>query len=154
MNLADYLIIGTILLSATVSVLRGFVRETVSLVTWIVAFLLALKFHKDLANWLFLSIKSASLRTVLAFVLIFIIVLLCGFLFNLLVRGFIYNTGLDGMDRFLGFVFGSIRGIILVGVFVLLSSTGASVHSDWWRNSYLIPHFQCVSNLLHNLISS
>lgn len=152
MNIADYIIVGVIGVSIIISVMRGFVREAMSLVTWIIAFLLSLKFHTSLANWLFISIKSTSLRTALAFISIFVFILLCGFLFNLLVRGFISNTGLDGMDRFLGFVFGAMRGVILIGVFVLLSSTGASAHSDWWQKSILIPHFQCVSKLLHNLI--
>jgi len=45
----DYVIIGIIALSAIISIVRGFVKEVLSLAAWILAFWVALTFSPQLS---------------------------------------------------------------------------------------------------------
>ncbi|MGH8399524.1 MAG: CvpA family protein, partial [Gammaproteobacteria bacterium] len=75
MTWIDYLILGIILVSALVSLFRGFLRETVSLLAWIIGFWLALRFARNLGG-LFGFVHNPSLRVVIGFIIIFVAVLL------------------------------------------------------------------------------
>lgn len=44
MNWVDYLIIGIILISSGISIVRGFIKEVLSLISWIVAIWVAFMF--------------------------------------------------------------------------------------------------------------
>ena len=58
----DLVIIGVIALSALISLIRGFVKESISLVTWVVAGLLALRYYAPMADLLEPFINSVTLR--------------------------------------------------------------------------------------------
>ena len=106
----DYFIIGTIVVSALVSLLRGFVREALSLAIWILAFWVAWTFFRDLApvfgNW----VSTPSVQFGIAFGLLLIVTLLLGGILNYLIGRLIDETGLSGTDRMLGMVFGIAGG--------------------------------------------
>ena len=75
LNTGDYIIIGIIAFSVLVSVIRGFVREALSLVTWIVAFWAALNFYHPLAEKLKYYIVTPSVQLGVAFLAILVVVL-------------------------------------------------------------------------------
>jgi len=151
-NWTDYVIVAILCLSTLISLMRGFVREAMSLITWIVAFWLAFKFHNYVADFLTSYIKAPSLRMIVAFAVIFIIILIVGSIINYLMREVITSTGLGSTDRVLGVCFGVMRGILLLGVMILLGNIGTFSHSSWWQQSVLIPHFQGLSNWLHGFV--
>jgi membrane protein required for colicin V production len=138
----DWLILLVILLSAVVSVVRGFFREAISLTGWIIAIWLGLAFSGDIAAQLAKIISVPSVRIIMAFsmVLVFVLVLtaLAGHFATLVVK----KTGLTGTDRVLGVVFGVARGAVIVGILVLLAGLTALPKDPWWREATLIPHFQ------------
>ena len=69
MTPVDGLIVAVIGLSAVVSLWRGFVKEAISLLSWIAAFAVAIAMTPQLSQLLAETISTAALRMLLAFLL-------------------------------------------------------------------------------------
>lgn len=151
-NAADYTILGIVIISVAISLVRGFVREGLSLTTWILAFWVGLKFHDVLEKFLSAYIHTPSVNAVVSFILLFIGILLLGGLTNLLIGKAIKKTGLSGADRFFGLFFGFTRGVLLVAIIILLGEMTAFAHDQWWQESTLIPHFQWLVDWLRGFL--
>lgn len=96
--------IGIIVISSLISLSRGFVKEALSLVTWIVAGAVAWMFGGALAEHLALYIQLPSGRVIAACALLFVVTLLLGALVNFLISELVRVTGMSGTDRVLGMV--------------------------------------------------
>ncbi len=148
----DYVIIGIILVSALISLVRGFVREAVSLLVWVAAFGLAWLWFRDLAVHLAQWVETPSLQLGLAFALIVIGALILGGIFGFLLGQLVDASGLSGTDRLLGMLFGGARGAVLVAIIVLLGGLTPFPQDPWWQSSQLIPHFQALAQWLMSLL--
>ena len=137
----DYAILAIVGISGVISLMRGFVREALSLAGWVTAFWVALAFSGKTAALLDGYVAVPSVRVGIAFAVIFIgVLLLCGValrLAGLLVE----RTGMSGTDRALGIVFGVLRGVVIVGLLVLLAGLTPLPRDPWWGQSTLMPHF-------------
>lgn len=146
----DYIIIGILVFSLLVSLWRGFVREVLSLVGWVAAFLIANHFYPYVST-LLLQLNSSylqhdTLRNSIAAAMLFILVLIVSGIVNTLLGHLVDKTGLSGTDRILGAGFGLLRGIFVVAalLFFLERFTGFA-QSQWWQESQLIPHFDFIA---------
>lgn len=148
----DYAILGIIAISAFLSLMRGFVREAVSLVTWIVAFWIAIMFSRRLAPLLSGVIAAASGRVIAAFVLLLLVTLVLGALVNYLVGRVVEKAGLSGTDRMLGALFGVARGVLIIAVLVLLAGLTNMPKDPWWKHSLLLGHFEGVALWLRGFL--
>lgn len=148
----DWAIVAIIAVSALISLTRGFVKEALSLLTWVIAGLVAWLFGGALAKLLVPYIETPSLRVIAACSILFVMTLLLGGLVNYLISQLVKATGLSGTDRFLGMVFGAARGALLVVVAVGLLSLAPVEADAWWRESVVIPHFLLVADWSKNLI--
>lgn len=142
-NYIDIGIVVLILLSAIVGFIRGFVREAFSLATWVAAIVTAFLFFQKLALQLPFNIPNDLARLGVAFLLIFLGVLLLGSIINYLFNKAIHAIGLGGLDRILGGAFGVVRGALVVTLVVLLMGLGLTTFIDHplWKGSELVPHF-------------
>ena len=154
MNWADYAIISVIGLSLLISFVRGFVREALSLVTWIAAVWIAWHFYVDLANLLTNVIQTPSFRLIASFAILFIATLFVGAFVNYLLAQLIDNTGLGGTDRMLGIIFGAVRGLLVVTIIIMLARLTPLPKDDWWKNSLLIPRFESLELWMRDILPS
>ena len=138
----DVVIISLIALSAILSLFRGFVKEALALVTWLVALWVALHFSPALAEAFLGGISTPSLRAGVAFVILFVIVLILSALINRLASQLVKRTGLTGTDRMIGMLFGVARGAVVVAVLVLLAGMTTMPQDPWWQQSVTIGYFQ------------
>lgn len=145
MSYIDLIILGVIVLSALISVLRGFVKEAVSLVSWILAFWVAASFAGKLALLLPDFVRFEQLRLAIGFAGLFLLTLLVGGLANFLISSFVSRSGLGGTDRSLGVVFGTLRGVVVVAVLVMLAGLTQLTAQSEWRNALLVPYFEVVA---------
>lgn len=143
-NWADYTIISLIGLSVVISLARGFVREALSLISWIAAFWVAFTFYGLLAELLTKEIHSNTVRMVVAFSALFLITLIIGALINYLIGKLVDKTGLSGTDRLIGVVFGFTRGALLVTILLMLAKLTPMAQEPWWKSSVLIQYFKPV----------
>lgn len=134
----DLVILGIVLLSALIGVVRGFFREVLSLASWLAAFILALYFAPDLAERMTGLLADQGVRLIVAFVVIFVVTLIVGGLAQRLVGSLVKSTGLTGTDRVLGFVFGAARGTLLC-VVALIAVRRFAETGQWWESSLLVP---------------
>ena len=141
----DYTIVGVILLSAVISLWRGFAREAISLVAWIAAVWVSLVYSSDLSQALAPHIALDSARSFVSYLTLFVATLIVGGLLNYLISHVINKGGLSVTDRFFGIFFGGARGIVLVAVVVLLCGLTALPNDPWWKESMLLPNFELLA---------
>ena len=137
----DFVIPGIIAISALFSLMRGFVREALSLAGWVAAFWVALTFAQDFADLLLAGISAPSLRMVVSFTILFVVTLVITALVNRLAGQLVSKTGLSGTDRMIGMIFGIARGVVVVSVLVLLAGLTTMPQDPWWQQSVLVDVF-------------
>jgi membrane protein required for colicin V production len=138
----DWVLLGVLALSALLGVLRGFVAEVLSMVVWVAAFWLAFAYGADAAQMLQPQIQDAAGRLLLAYALVFIAAMVVGSVMTWLAGTMVKSVGLGGVDRFLGLLYGLVRGVVLGCVLVLVLGWTALPREPQWRTSPLIPLFQ------------
>ena len=141
----DWVIVGVLGVSTLISIRRGFVKEALSLVTWIAAVLIARQFAVQLTVLLEPYIETDPLRLGTSYLALFIATLMLGGMINYLVGEFVRMTGLSGLDRLLGTIFGFARGGVIILVIVALMHYVLPVEKDYWyRQSQFIPQIVTV----------
>lgn len=140
LELADLIIIAVVVISTLVSLLRGFIRESLSLLIWVVAAWVGLRLATPIAELLTPWVAIPSARLILGFVAVFVAVVMAGSLLGLLVAKLISSSGLSGTDRMLGMLFGAMRGVVMVVIAVLVLSLTPVVDDPWWQQSMLLPY--------------
>lgn len=152
LNWADYTILSIIGFSTLVSLVRGFIREALSLFIWIGAFWIAYRLGPSFAQNFLMSVEAEGMRLPLGYGIVFISVLVGGAILNFAMSRLVYGTGLSGTDRVLGLVFGLARGILLVSILILVAPITAISKSTWWQQSELIPQFEGIAVYLSAIL--
>ncbi len=139
---ADLVILAIIGVSSLISLWRGFLREVLSLLAWILAFWVAFSFTSWLAPQLEGYVEVRSIRFLLGFTALFVVTLLGVSLLGHIIVKLIGKTGLTGTDRMLGLLFGMLRGGLVVLLLVLVAGLTQLPQDPWWREARLLAHFQ------------
>lgn len=136
MGALDGVLLAVLLMSCLLGLWRGVIRETMALAAWLLGFLLSSKYAADMAaqlppDW------GDNLRYLAGWLLVFVAVWLGMSLLSALVSRLVAVVGLGLLDRFMGGVFGVMRGgIALMAVSVVVGLTPAKT-SPAWMNSWV-----------------
>ena len=122
-----------------IGLLRGLVKEVLSLLSWIIAFVVANTYGETLALWLPQMIEGTSLRLIVAFLALFIGVRILMGLLSMALDAVIKAAGLTLMDRGLGGVFGLARGLVIVMTVVLLCGMTEIPRQPLWKDAWFSP---------------
>jgi membrane protein required for colicin V production len=152
MTWIDFVIIGVIFISCFISLIRGFVREALSLTGWIVSFLIAWRLHGSFSTFLQGSISNLNLRLIVAFFTLFAMSMVVFAVINFFASKLVQRTGLSGADRAIGVLFGFLRGVVLVSALVALAGLTQIPKTEVWQHSYLVIKFQAVAIWLTSLL--
>ncbi len=139
MNAFDWTIIAVVGMSMLFAFFRGVTRELIALVAWVLGFITAVALTPLLGGMLPEIGNNPVFRYLLAFVAVFIGCLVLGALIAWPLTSVIHKAGLGFVDRFLGAVFGAVRGLVLVMAFVLVAGLTTLPRLNWWQNAALAP---------------
>lgn len=118
MTIFDYVVLAIIGLSVFFSIMRGMVREVLSLAGWVLAFFVAKTYTLELAPLLPEAIPTETLQYLAAFVILFLATLLISALLSIALSQIFKTVGLGWLDSVLGGFFGTLRGVLIVGILV------------------------------------
>jgi membrane protein required for colicin V production len=146
MPIIDILIAVAIAISVVVGIFRGFVKEAISIAALLFAIWAALYFGPAIGEVSDSWLSSEELQIWFGRVLVFSVVLAVGGLLGWGISKLVRLSVLSGMDRFLGSLFGALRGILLVAVFIIGGQFAGFDNDEWWLKSRLIPHLEVVAD--------
>jgi membrane protein required for colicin V production len=135
----DYLVLFVLVASVVISTMRGLVKEILSLLGWIVAFVVANMYGARLGPMLPDVIPGETVRLIVAFIALFLGVRILMGLLSLALGALIEASGLSLADRGLGGLFGLARGVVIVLAAVILCSMTAIPQQTFWKDALLSP---------------
>lgn len=141
----DYALIAVVGLSALIGIWRGLVREVFALAGWIAAIAVALLFAGEAARLIPPDFATPLVRTVIAFTVLFIIILVVVSIAGLLFTKAVRAVGLGFADRTLGGVFGFARGALILLVIALAAGLTAVPKEPFWREAKLAPPLETAA---------
>ncbi len=146
----DLCLLGMLLVSVAVGILRGFVFELLSLLGWVVAWAAARFGSPWVTHWLegFAAVGSESLAGV-SFALCFVAALVAWGLLSKLISMIVQATPLNWPDRGLGALFGLVRGVVAILVVVVGVNMSPWAQANAWKSSRAVT---ALGPLLEELI--
>jgi membrane protein required for colicin V production len=135
-NWIDWAFLAVMLLSVVIGVVRGLIYEVMALLGWILAYLAAHALGGRLAPVLPVGAPGSALNLVVAFVAVFIGVLVVWNLLSWLVKRLVQASPLNPLDRVLGAAFGFLRGALVGLVVVTAINLTPLAGSPTWQASH------------------
>jgi len=140
MTPVDYVLIAIVAISLLFGAIRGFLRESVALLGWLVGLWLAWHYSDEVVPYLGGALAGTELQVWVARLVILLAVIITAWLIGSLLGYLVQRSGLTlGVDRILGGVFGLVRGAVIVGFAVILADAAEMQDEPWWQESRLMP---------------
>jgi len=153
LNQLDIFILSIIVVSAIISLFRGFVKEAFSLILWISAFFLTILFQPSAQKFLSNFSILGSLLEPLTYIIVFVSLIFIGGLVINFIHGLVQWSGLSGFNRLLGVMFGSLRGVLIVSLLFIVADDYVE-QSTSAENSKIYPIIKTYNPILISKISS
>ena len=141
LNLADWFILIVLIASGIISFDRGFTKEFLSLFLWLAAFIAAISLEYLATPKINEFIGNEEISKIISYIVVFLIFIFIGGMIIKFISKLIKWSGASGFDRFLGVVFGLMRGSIVLFVIFLLLPSGIKT-TDLINNSKITPIIQ------------
>jgi membrane protein required for colicin V production len=150
----DWVIGAIFLVSILIGLLRGFIREALSIVSWIMAIWLGITFCEPAGDFIaqFIDIPAAAFRTSAGFALVFIGTLFLFSILSYIISKLVVKGAIKGTDRVLGVGFGALRAIAVVVAVILVARGFGMQSNDWWQNSNYLKYFETTANYVETLL--
>ena len=152
MKSADYWVVAIVLLIAIIGLMRGFLREVVAVITWLLALFIAWHFGAGLAPHLGGLLADEPVRPWAARAILLVLVLFIGSIAGMFIGHFVRLSIFSATDRFLGFALGLVHGAVVLGVLVIICQLMRLDGERWWQESLLVPYAERVANVLRTLV--
>ena len=143
MTLADWFICALVLINVITAAMQGFFSEALTMAGLVVGYIVAAWKYRSIAEWLESFLKNVWLAEVLGFLVIFFAIVILFGLAARIARWVMKESGLSGLDRFLGAVLGLLKGGLMVAV-ILMGMTAFTPTSKLLEKSQLAPYFLVV----------
>ena len=118
-TLLDGILLAVALISGLLAMVRGFSREVLSIVSWVVAAIAAFTFYEALTPFVQNYVENATLAPLIAAAAIFLVTLVVVTFITMRIADAIIDSRIGPLDRTLGFLFGLARGALLMVVALL-----------------------------------
>lgn len=156
LNALDMIIVGILGISAIVGLIRGFIREVLSLAAWFGAGWLTLTFFEDGKSFLLDYITSETIAGLVAGVVLFIAALIILSIAARFASRLFLKLFLMGMlDRSLGLFFGIGRAVMILCVTYIMTLQlipARKSQPDWVTGSQYLPYVAVVSEWVERIV--
>jgi len=147
MDGADHIFAIILLVSGTIGIFRGLIRESISLLAWLLGLWLAWHFAYVVNPWLGGALAEPGVREWTGRAVVLVLVLLLGAVTGAIVSHFLRRAaGLAALDRTLGAAFGLIRGAVIIGFLVLAGRAVELDREPWWGRTKSMPAAAAIAN--------
>jgi membrane protein required for colicin V production len=153
MNGADWIIILVVLISCAIGIWRGFMREAISVATWVIGLWLAWTFSAVVEPMLGGLLSGPDVKVWVARLIILVLVVLAGNFIGFVVTRTIRYSPFGPADRTLGLLFGLLRGALLIGIGVILAELLELDGGTWWKESTLLPYTEFLGDWVRALVN-
>jgi membrane protein required for colicin V production len=151
LNVLDVIIIIVLFMSIFFGILKGLVRELLSLAFFAIAVALAFLFYNDVGTMLLKYISDKEVAKFTGFIVIFTTVLIIGSIVTYYVKKVFVVGPLKPIDRILGGVFGLLRGILISGV-IVFGLIAFPVNDKLVLKSQLSPYVMKTIDVFYKLL--
>jgi membrane protein required for colicin V production len=146
MPFIDILIAIALIFSVIVGIVRGFVKEAISITALLLAIWAALTFGPSVGEISDSWLSSQELQNWFGRILVFVLILAVGGLVGWGLSKLVRLSVLSGIDRLVGGMFGAARGVLFVALFILAGDFAGFSNDSWWKKSKFIPYFEKVAD--------
>ena len=155
MTPVDIILVAIVFISMLFGAIRGFLRESVALLGWLVGLWLAWRYAPELEPYLGGALAGTELQVWIARLILLLAAVIAAWLIGSLLGYLVQRSGLTlGLDRMLGAVFGLVRGAVIVGFAVMLADAAQLRGEDWWKSSKLIPVGEEMASILRGYVET
>jgi membrane protein required for colicin V production len=155
MTPVDYIIVAAVGLSVLFGAVRGFLRESVALLGWLVGLWLAWRYAFLVEPYLGGALTDTELQVWASRGIVLLTVVVASWILGGMLNYLVQRSGLTlGVDRLLGGVFGLVRGAVIVGFAVMLGEAAELQGEPWWRESKLVPAGQEMAGVLRGFVET
>lgn len=151
-HVVDIAVVFAVAMFGRMGIKRGALLEVVTVSVWVIGLLVAWRSAEVLAPELRWLLKASDARIWTARAIAFLIMLFVGWAVGKALLHHVHIKMEKGVDQALGFTFGGIRGVLVVGVLVLFGQQLSLDHHVWWRHSLLLPYGESVANGVRALV--
>lgn len=152
-TLLDGILIGFTLISAVLAMVRGFSREILSIASWAIAAIAAFFLYPLVLPYIAPHIGNAMIALALAAASVFLVVLIIATIITMKMADFIIDSRIGALDRTLGFVYGAVRGIVVMAVaFLFLTWLLGTNPPAWISEAKSKPMLEGVGTWLQQLL--
>src|SRR5690606_16691973 len=149
----DGILIGFTLVSAMLAMVRGFSRELLSVISWLLAAVAAYYLHGVLTPYVQPYISHKQVAQIAAAAIVFFIALILATIVTVRIADFIIDSRVGALDRTLGFLYGAARGILVVAVGLLFFNWLVAANPPAWiADAKSRPLLEGIGQSLQNLL--
>lgn len=134
-TLFDVIVIAVVLISAVLAMVRGFVREVLAIASWLIAAIATFYLYELLRDVIQPYVENETLATIISVAIIFIIVLVIVTYITMKVADVVIDSRVGSIDRLFGFIFGALRGLLLIVVAYVLFDWFVEEQPAWIENA-------------------
>ena len=149
-TILDAIVLIFILISATLAMVRGFVRELLSVAAWVAAAAAAYYFYRPVVPFVTPFIQTEPVPSIIAAAIVFVVALLVASYITMRIADFVIDSRIGAFDRILGFVFGVARGVLILAVVLAFFTglIGPEKTPPWVRDAATKPFLDGIGNSL------
>ncbi len=151
-TLFDVVVIAVVLISAVLAMVRGFVREVLAIASWLIAAIATFYLYELLRDVIQPYVENETLATIISVAVIFIVVLVIVTYITMKVADVVIDSRVGSIDRIFGFIFGALRGLLLVVVAYVLFDWFVEEQPAWIENAETRPLVADLSDRLIEIL--
>ncbi len=150
----DFGLLAVMLISGVLAMVRGFMREILSIASWVIAAIVTLYTYSRVLPLVKQYVQNDLFATGISVGGVFLLTLLIVSLFTVKISDLVLDSRIGALDRSLGFLFGLARGLIIMVVAFLFFTwlVPAKTEPDWVKNARSRPILQSTGDWLKSVL--